>query len=104
MLYKIIFKIQCPFDSLGIRPAAESEIRCVVLPGKSPLFSTVSPCGRCGELSQHLCEQCTNAVYLMFKRGLIPLEFLPASPVRSLPDPIRPCLELLSEPAPPTEQ
>lgn len=103
MLYKINFKIQCPFDSLGAQPAMESEIRCTVLPGKSPLFSTVSPCGRCGELSQHSCEQCTHAVYLMFKRGLIPLEFLPSCPVRSLPDPIRPCLELLSEPAPPTE-
>lgn len=104
MLYKILFKIQCPFDALGVLPAMESEIRCIVLPGKSPLFSTVSLCGHCGKFSQRSCEQCTNAVYLMFKRGLIPLEFFPSCPVRTLSDPIRPYLELLSESAPPAGQ
>ena len=40
MLYKIQFRICCPFDSLGILPPQESEIRCSIIPGKASCFLT----------------------------------------------------------------
>ena len=104
MLYKIQFRICCPFDSLGILPPQESEIRCSIIPGKAPVFSPPSPCGRCGEMKPHLCEQCTAAINLMFRQGLIAPRFYPSQPVCVLPDSIRPSLSLLSAQVPPAEQ
>lgn len=97
MLYKIMFEIQCPFDALGILPAMESEICCSVVPGKFPVFSVPNVCDHCNDTNFEQCQQCTGAIYQMFRQGLIPVEFLPSWPVRTLPDPIWPCLELLSE-------
>lgn len=104
MLYKIMFEIQCPFDALGVLPALESEICCSVVPGKSPFFFAPNVCGRCNGTNFEQCQQCTAALHQMFRQGLIPVEFLPSWPVRTLPDPIRPCLELLSAPVLPAEQ
>lgn len=54
--------------------------------------------------TQRSCEQCTDAVYLMFQQGLIPVESHPSCPVCILPDPIRPSLELLSKSLSPAGQ
>lgn len=104
MLYKIMFEIQCPFDALGILPAMESEIRCSVVPGKSPFFFAPNVCGRCNGTNFEQCQQCTAALHQMFQQNIIPLQFYPSCPVRTLPDPIRPSLSLLSEPLPPAGQ
>ena len=71
MLYKIMFEIQCPFDALGILPAMESEICCSVVPGKSPVFSVPNVCDRCNDTNFEQCQQCTGAIYQMFRQGLI---------------------------------
>lgn len=97
MLYTIHFRLQCPFDRLGVLPPQASELRCILQPGSPPLFSSPNVCDHCSGTNFAQCQQCISAVHLMFRRGLIPLELSPSCPVVTLPSPIRPSLSLLSE-------
>lgn len=97
MLYTIHFKIRCPFDPLGTLPPQDSEIRCSTSPDRPPVFSPVNFCDCCTGLNYNSCQKCAAALRLMFQQGLIPLQFHPSCPVRTLPDPIRPSLALLSK-------
>lgn len=103
-LYKFYFRIHCPFDSLGILPPAGSEIRCIARPNAVPVWTPPTLCDHANQIGLQNCEMCTAALYLMFESGRIPLEFIPSCPVRTLPDPIRPSLELLSAPFRPDQR
>ena len=97
MLYIIHFSLLCPFDPLGTLPPQASELRCILQPGNPPLFFPPNVCDHCNGTNFAQCQQCTAAVYQMFRQGLIPLKLSPSCPVVTIPSPIRPLLSLLSE-------
>lgn len=103
-IYKIYFRINCPFDSLGTLPPQFSEIRCAIYPGKAPIFGPPSICDNSNKIGLQKCDLCTAALYQMFQQGRISLNFDAAHPVQTLPVPIRPSLEQLSKPERPSPQ
>lgn len=97
MLYKIYFKINCPFDPFGTLSPQDSEIRCAVRPGAEPVFCLPSYCNHCNRTNLDQCKKCISALYLMFQQGCIPFNLDAAHHVQTLPVPIRPSLELPSK-------
>ena len=96
-IYKVLLKLQCPFDTFGVMPPQDTEICYLWEPGQKPVFGPPNVCDECNGTNLSQCKLCVKALYLMFERGLIPLEPSVSRPLQVLSQPIRPSLALLSE-------